>query len=79
MSDASHDDRKSKSAALVNENGWDGKLRVQKRAVLSEPQGLSDPEDLEDLEDSKEGAVSSEHILIDEGKVFLDRVKLAKS
>ena len=73
MSDLPHESLKPKSSTLVNGNGWDGKLRVEKRAVLSEPEGLSDPEDPE------EEIVSSEQIVIDEGKVLPYLDKLARS
>ena len=73
MSDSPYEGPKPKSSALVNGNGWDGKLRVEKRAVLSEPEGLSDPEDPE------EETISSEQIVVDEGKVLPCLDKLARS
>lgn len=30
--------------ALLNEQGWDGKLRLAPRAVITNPEALSDPE-----------------------------------
>ena len=43
--------------------GWDGKLRVEKRAVLANPEALSDPEY------SNEDAPPVEHIDADEGRL----------
>jgi protein phosphatase 1 regulatory subunit 7 len=54
------------ASSLQNAKGWDGKLRVERRAVLVNPEVLdghaSDPEDSED-----EGAVKVDQIEADEG------------
>ncbi|OAA56068.1 protein phosphatases PP1 regulatory subunit sds22 [Cordyceps fumosorosea ARSEF 2679] len=34
----------SSSAGLTNANGWDGKLRIPKSAILTNPEAVSDPE-----------------------------------
>ena len=34
----------SKSNIAKSKSGWDGKLRVNKQAILSNPEALSDPE-----------------------------------
>lgn len=46
--------------------GWDGKLRVDKRAVLSNAEALSDPEGSED-----EDAPPVDEIEADEGKSII--------
>lgn len=33
-----------KSSTPLSRNGWDGKLRVNKQAVLANPEALSDPD-----------------------------------
>ena len=48
-----------------SKSGWDGKLRVNKQAVLANPEALSDPEY------SDEDAPSPEQIDADEGKAKL--------
>lgn len=53
------------SGGLTNANGWDGKLRLDKRAVLTNPEALSDPEY------SDEDAPPVEHIAADEGNQLL--------
>ena len=45
----------------LSKSGWDGKLRVNKRAVLANPEALSDPEY------SDEDAPAPEQIDADEG------------
>lgn len=45
-----------------NAQGWDGKLRVEKKAVITNPQALVDPNY------SDEGAPSPEVIEADDGK-----------
>lgn len=34
----------SKSSTPKSKSGWDGKLRVEKQAVLANPEALDDPE-----------------------------------
>ena len=46
-------------------NGWDGKLRVERRAVITNPEALSDPEY------SDEDAPPVQEIDADEGAFFL--------
>lgn len=50
------------SSSLAGINGWDGKLRLDKRAVLSNPEALSDPDY------SDEDAPPVEQIDADEGQ-----------
>ena len=50
-----------KASILRDSQGWDGKLRVEKRAVLQNPEVLSDP----DVSD--EDAPPVEEISADEG------------
>lgn len=50
------------SSGPRNSQGWDGKLRVDKKAVLANPGALSDPDY------SDEGAPPVEQIDADEGK-----------
>ena len=52
----------SNSTALQDSKGWDGKLRVDRRAVITNAEILSDPEY------SDEDAPPVEHIVADEGK-----------
>ena len=53
----------------VNSNGWDGKLRVEKQVILSNPEALSDPE-YSDSDDVLPG----EKIEADEGKMALEDI-----
>lgn len=46
---------------LANSHGWDGKLRIEKRAILTNPEVLSDSEH------SDEDAPPVEQIAADEG------------
>jgi protein phosphatase 1 regulatory subunit 7 len=41
---ASEDQGPSNGSGPRDSNGWDGKLRVEKKAILSNPEALSDPE-----------------------------------
>jgi len=50
------------SPGLRNSKGWDGKLRLPKNAVLSNPEALSDPEYSDD-----ENVHPGEEISADEG------------
>ncbi|KAF6803139.1 protein phosphatase pp1 regulatory subunit [Colletotrichum sojae] len=50
------------SPGMRNSKGWDGKLRVQKTAVLANPEVLSDPES------DDENVVPGEELPADEGK-----------
>ena len=51
----------SKTGTPKSKSGWDGKLRVNKQAVLANPEALSDPEY------SDEDAPPAEQIDADEG------------
>ncbi|KXH27144.1 protein phosphatase 1 regulatory subunit SDS22 [Colletotrichum nymphaeae SA-01] len=53
------------SPGLRNSKGWDGKLRVQRTAVLANPEVLSDPES------DDENVLPGEELPADEGKSFL--------
>lgn len=53
------------SPRITNGKGWDGKLRVPKSALLSNPEALSDPEYSDD-----ENVMEGEEIAADEGKIF---------
>ena len=57
----SDQDQDYESNGLTNSRGWDGKLRVERRAVLTNPEVLSDPEC------SDEDAPPVETIAADEG------------
>lgn len=46
---------------MENEQGWDGKLRIPKKAVVTNAEILSDPEQ------SDEDAPPVEHIVADQG------------
>jgi protein phosphatase 1 regulatory subunit 7 len=50
------------SPGMKNSKGWDGKLRVPKSALLSNPEALSDPEYSDD-----ENVMDGEAIKADEG------------
>ena len=50
------------SPSLTNGRGWDGKLRVQRTAVLVNPEAISDPEYSDD-----ENVVPGGEIAADEG------------
>ena len=52
----------NKSSTLQDSKGWDGKLRVDRRAVVTNAEILSDPEY------SDEDAPPVEEIVADEGK-----------
>lgn len=52
------------SSGLTNANGWDGKLRVDKKAIITNPEALSDPDY------SDEDAPPVEEIAADEGSQF---------
>ena len=54
-------DTSSKPSTPHSKSGWDGKLRVNKQAVLANPEALSDPEY------SDEDAPPPEQIDADEG------------
>jgi protein phosphatase 1 regulatory subunit 7 len=55
----------NESSGITNESGWDGKLRIEKKAVLANPEALSDPEY------SDEDAPPVEQIAADEGSLLL--------
>ena len=63
----------AKSSALVNGKGWDGKLRVEKRAVISQSDTLSDAEKTEDDPVPVEQIVADEGITIFMGQPDLHR------
>jgi protein phosphatase 1 regulatory subunit 7 len=50
------------SPGMKNSKGWDGKLRVPKSALLSNPEALSDPEYSDD-----DHVMNGEEIVADEG------------
>lgn len=52
------------SPSLRNSKGWDGKLRVPKSALVTNPEALSDPEYSDD-----ENVMPGEEIAADEGEV----------
>ncbi|KAK3329318.1 hypothetical protein B0H66DRAFT_610120 [Apodospora peruviana] len=56
------------SPGLRNSKGWDGKLRVPKSAVLTNPEALSDPEYSDD-----ENILPGDELAADEGK-FLSHI-----
>ncbi len=58
-----------KSTTPKSKSGWDGKLRVNKQAVLANPEALDDPEY------SDEDAPPPEQIDADEGTRTQDTVK----
>lgn len=60
----------SSSSSLHNAKGWDGKLRVEKKAVLVNPEVL-DGKHHSDPEDSDDEAVPVDQIEADEGTIFL--------
>lgn len=49
--------------ALTDSKGWDGKLRVDRGALLQNPEALSDPEYSDD-----ENVLPGEEVAADEGK-----------
>ncbi|KAM3433848.1 hypothetical protein NHJ13734_006272, partial [Beauveria thailandica] len=51
----------SGSGSLKNANGWDGKLRIPKSAILTNPEAVSDPEYSDD-----ENVLPGEEIAADE-------------
>jgi len=51
------------SPGLRDSKGWDGKLRVPKSAILTNPEALSDPEYSDD-----DNVVPGEEVAADEGK-----------
>lgn len=52
------------SPSLTNSKGWDGKLRVPKAALLSNPEALSDPEYSDD-----DNVMEGGEIAADEGSL----------
>ena len=54
-----------KTTRPLDSNGWDGKARVERRAVLANPEALSDPEY------SEEEGPPLEQIEADEGRHLL--------
>lgn len=57
-------DEGESSPVLRNSKGWDGKLRVPKSALLTNPEALSDPEYSDD-----ENVLGGDEIAADEGTV----------
>lgn len=51
-----------KTSGPTNDRGWDGKLRLERRAVIANPEALTDPEH------SDEDAPPVEQIAADDGK-----------
>jgi len=64
IQDDLHPERESGegSPVLTNSKGWDGKLRVPKSALMTNPEALSDPEYSDD-----ENVLPGEEIAPDEG------------
>ena len=52
------------SLGITNRKGWDGKLRMPKSALISNPEALSDPEYSDD-----ENILDGEEIAADEGEL----------
>ena len=52
------------SQGMTNSQGWDGKLRVPKNALVANPEALSDPEYSDD-----DNVLPGEEIAADEGKL----------
>lgn len=61
MNESPESSPKSKASSLRDRQGWDGKLRVNKRAVIANADALSD------LENSDEDAPPVDIINADEG------------
>lgn len=59
----------SSSSSLHNAKGWDGKLRVEKKAVLVNPEVL-DGSHQSDPEDSDDDAMPVDQIEADEGGLY---------
>lgn len=57
------------SPGLRNSKGWDGKLRVEKTAVLANPEVLSDPEASDDS-----NVIPGEQLPADEGRLIMEAV-----
>lgn len=55
------------SPALTDSKGWDGKLRVDRNALLQNPEALSDPEYSDD-----ENVLPGEELAADEGGLPCD-------
>ena len=64
MNDAPSPKPTSNGTTPVNSKGWDGKLRVERKAVVTNADVLSDPEY------SDEDAPPVEQISADEGRLF---------
>ncbi|KAL9116147.1 MAG: hypothetical protein Q9227_000517 [Pyrenula ochraceoflavens] len=60
-----HPSQEGKTSILKDSNGWDGKLRVERNAVIQNPEALSDPEY------SDEDAPPVEEISADEGRMLV--------
>lgn len=56
------EDDEDASHGMKNSKGWDGKLRISKSALLSNPEALSDPEYSDD-----ENVLPGDEIRADEG------------
>lgn len=52
------------SPALTDSKGWDGKLRVDRNALIQNPEALSDPEYSDD-----ENVLPGEEVAADEGEL----------
>ena len=64
INDASGPKPTSNGTTPLNSKGWDGKLRVERKAVVTNAEKLSDPEY------SDEDAPPVEQISADEGRLF---------
>lgn len=64
LNDAPGPNPTSNGTTPVNSKGWDGKLRVERKAVVTNAEVLSDPEY------SDEDAPPVEQISADEGRLF---------
>lgn len=63
----------SSTQGMTNSQGWDGKLRVPKNALMSNPEALSDPEYSDD-----ENVLPGEVIAADEGMLNIKATGIQK-
>jgi protein phosphatase 1 regulatory subunit 7 len=66
MSDPTAPPSETKGPGPRDSKGWDGKLRIDRRAVITNPEALSDPDY------SDEDAPPVDQIEADEGMAVLD-------
>lgn len=57
-------DANEAGGSLTNDKGWDGKLRIAKSAILTNPEAISDPEYSDD-----DNIMPGEEIAADEGEL----------